>query len=142
MRKHWRTKAPDAPAAGRRTGGAFGVPQAAGYAAFLTALAVFFVSTAGVPGELSVRGHVDAAYTRSPADDIGRDAVAYTSPLTPARVAGAITDRWQPGRAPAADGRVRLLARAPRPATARAAGVVPRPRVVRGAGTRAPPPPS
>ncbi|MEU7908549.1 DUF4247 domain-containing protein [Actinoplanes sp. NPDC049118] len=110
MRKRWRTEdrrepTADAPAAARRTGGPFGVPQAAGYAAFLTALAVFFVWTTGVPGQLSVRGHVDAAYSRSHADDIGRDAVAYTSPLTPTRVAGAITDRWQPGRGAAdADG--------------------------------------
>ncbi|MFI7602474.1 DUF4247 domain-containing protein [Actinoplanes sp. NPDC049681] len=73
--------------------------------AFSAVLAVGFLVSDGVPDAFSVRRHVDAAYSRSPADDIGRDAVAYTSSQAPTRVAAAITDRWRPGRGVAdADG--------------------------------------
>ncbi|MEV8510410.1 DUF4247 domain-containing protein [Actinoplanes sp. NPDC051475] len=110
MRKRWRTEdrrdeTADSGDAGSRSGGPMSVRQAVGAAAGMAALAVGILVSDGIPGHLSVRRHVDAAYSRSPADDIAGDAVAYTSSLMPTRVAGDITHRWLPGRGVAdADG--------------------------------------
>lgn len=110
MRKRWRTEdrrdeATDSADTGSGTGRPMSVRQAVGYAAGATLLAGVMILAEGVPGQLSVRRHVASAYSRSPADDIGGDAVAYTSPSTPTRVARAITERWHPGRGVAdADG--------------------------------------
>ncbi|WP_170047354.1 DUF4247 domain-containing protein [Couchioplanes caeruleus] len=48
--------------------------------------------------DLSPGDYVAKSYPRSPADDIGGDAVAYTSPLPPTDVAATITKFWLPGR--------------------------------------------
>ncbi|MFB6391673.1 DUF4247 domain-containing protein [Polymorphospora lycopeni] len=47
-------------------------------------------------GTFSARAWVEDRYSRSVADDIGRDATAYRSDQTPARVADEITDSWNP----------------------------------------------
>lgn len=47
-------------------------------------------------GNFSPRGYVTDKYVRSPAHDIGRDALAYTSSDPPSRVAADITRAWQP----------------------------------------------
>lgn len=64
-----------------------------------TALAVVGVLVAGVAilsGSFSPRGYVSDNFRRSAANDIGDDAVAYTSPKAPSEVARQITDAWTP----------------------------------------------
>ncbi|MGW4498674.1 DUF4247 domain-containing protein [Micromonospora sp. NPDC004336] len=57
--------------------------------ALVAAFAIFY-------GNFSPRGFVEDRYTRSASRDIGRDAVAYTSPLAPSQVAKEVTDAWKP----------------------------------------------
>ncbi|MEV4639220.1 DUF4247 domain-containing protein [Actinoplanes sp. NPDC049548] len=110
MRKRWRTEdrqdvATEPGDAGSLAGEILTVRQALGTLAFSVVVTVAFLVSDGIPDAPSVRRHVDAAYARSPADDIGGDAVAYTSPLKPTGVAAEITDGWRPGRGVAdADG--------------------------------------
>lgn len=57
--------------------------------ALVAAFAVFY-------GNFSPRGYVEDRYTRASAQDIGRDAVAYTSSKSPSQVADEVTDAWKP----------------------------------------------
>ena len=57
--------------------------------ALVAAFAIFY-------GNFSPRGYVEDRYTRASSRDIGRDAVAYTSPKSPSQVSKDITDAWQP----------------------------------------------
>ncbi|GAA4677119.1 DUF4247 domain-containing protein [Phytohabitans rumicis] len=47
-------------------------------------------------GNFSPRGYVADKFSRSTGDDIGQDAVAYTSAKAPSEVADQITDAWRP----------------------------------------------
>lgn len=47
-------------------------------------------------GDFSARGYVESHYTRSRSNDIGRDAIAYTSRKQPSEVAADITKAWRP----------------------------------------------
>jgi hypothetical protein len=61
------------------------------------ALAGLLVAGVGtLYGSFTPRGYVADRFQRSTADDIGRDAVAYTSAKAPSEVADQITDAWQP----------------------------------------------
>ncbi len=63
------------------------------------ALALVGVLVAGwatVYGNFSVRGYVADKYQRSASNDIGSDAVAYTSGSTPTAVAAQIRKAWDP----------------------------------------------
>jgi Domain of unknown function (DUF4247) len=63
------------------------------------AFALIGLLVAGVAtayGNFSPRGYVTDHYTRSPSDDIGGDAAAYTSRQSPSQVAADITNAWQP----------------------------------------------
>ncbi|MEU8295979.1 DUF4247 domain-containing protein [Micromonospora sp. NPDC048909] len=57
--------------------------------ALVAAFAIFY-------GNFSPRGYVEDRYTRAAGQDIGRDAVAYTSNRTPSEVAKDVTDAWRP----------------------------------------------
>jgi uncharacterized protein DUF4247 len=60
----------------------------------LVGLLVAGVATAY--GNFSPRSYVSGHYSRSVADDIDDDAVAYTSRRSPSQVADEITNAWQP----------------------------------------------
>lgn len=63
------------------------------------ALALVGLLVAGVgalSGSFTPRGFVADTFARSAADDIGDDAVAYTSSQDPSEVAERITDAWEP----------------------------------------------
>jgi hypothetical protein len=47
-------------------------------------------------GNFSPRGYVEDRYTRASGQDIGRDAIAYTSYKSPSQVADEVTGAWQP----------------------------------------------
>ncbi|HEY0699413.1 MAG TPA: DUF4247 domain-containing protein [Micromonospora sp.] len=49
-----------------------------------------------VYGNFSPRGYVENKFIRATSQDIGADAIAYTSNLAPSRVAADITDAWRP----------------------------------------------
>ena len=66
--------------------------------AVMGAVGVVILLSGLLLGNSSPRRYVEATYDRSPADDIGQDAIAYTSPLPPTRVADAVTGQWRPGR--------------------------------------------
>jgi hypothetical protein len=57
--------------------------------ALVAAFAIFY-------GNLSPRGYVQDHYQRATGQDIGRDAIAYTSAKAPSQVAKDVTDAWQP----------------------------------------------
>lgn len=62
-------------------------------------LAVVGLVVAGVAilhGNFSPRGYIADNFRRSPQNDIGADALAYTTPLAPSQVADMITDAWEP----------------------------------------------
>lgn len=65
-----------------------------GVALALVGLVVSGVGT--LNGNFSPRGFVADRFERSTGDDIGNDAVAYTSSLAPSEVADQITDAWEP----------------------------------------------
>lgn len=63
------------------------------------ALALVGLLVAGVAtvyGNFSPRGYVADTYRRSATDDIGDDAVAYTSKKAPSAVANELTSAWEP----------------------------------------------
>lgn len=63
------------------------------------ALGLVGVLVAGVAlfaGNFSVRGYVKDTYARAAGQDIGDDALAYTSKLRPSQVSDQITDAWKP----------------------------------------------
>jgi hypothetical protein len=63
----------------------------------LIALVGVLVATfAIVYGDFSPRGYVEDRYTRSASDDIGTDAMAYTSQKAPSQVAEELTNTWLP----------------------------------------------
>lgn len=47
-------------------------------------------------GNFSPRGYVENNYARAAVDDIGDDALAYTSKKVPSDVAKELTDAWEP----------------------------------------------
>ncbi|MFI6821227.1 DUF4247 domain-containing protein [Micromonospora sp. NPDC050187] len=55
----------------------------------VAAFAIFY-------GNFSPRGYVEDRYTRATSQDIGRDAIAYTSTKRPSEVADEVTDAWKP----------------------------------------------
>jgi hypothetical protein len=57
--------------------------------ALVAAFAIFY-------GNFSPRGYVQDHYQRATGQDIGRDAIAYTSAKAPSQVAKDVTDAWQP----------------------------------------------
>ncbi|WP_416901724.1 DUF4247 domain-containing protein [Micromonospora echinospora] len=57
--------------------------------ALVAAFAIFY-------GNFSPRGYVEDRYTRATGQDIGRDAIAYTSSKRPSQVADEVTDAWKP----------------------------------------------
>ncbi|MGN9803133.1 DUF4247 domain-containing protein [Micromonospora sp. L32] len=57
--------------------------------ALVAAFAIFY-------GNFSPRGYVEDRYTRATSQDIGGEAVAYTSDKTPSQVAQDVTEAWQP----------------------------------------------
>ncbi|XTZ13569.1 DUF4247 domain-containing protein [Micromonospora echinospora] len=57
--------------------------------ALVAAFAIFY-------GNFSPRGYVEDRYTRATGQDIGRDAIAYTSTKRPSQVADEVTDAWKP----------------------------------------------
>lgn len=63
------------------------------------ALALVGVLVAGIAtvyGSFSPRGYIAHTYHRSASDDIGGDAVAYTSGKSPSQVADQVTGAWEP----------------------------------------------
>ncbi len=66
---------------------------------FGIALALAGVLVAGFAvfvGNFSARGYVADKFTRSTSDDIGNDAIAYTSSKAPTQVAAQIRNVWEP----------------------------------------------
>lgn len=57
--------------------------------ALVAAFAIFY-------GNFSARGYVQDHYARAASQDIGSDALAYTSNKSPSQVAKDVTDAWQP----------------------------------------------
>ena len=102
MKKHVYTRSRPRVSRARRAPVGSGRRLTAGQLRWISAL--FAVAGLGVlalaivPGDFTPRRHVDGTYARSPSDDIGGAAVAYTSPLSPTRLAGDITGEWPPAR--------------------------------------------
>ncbi|SCL38329.1 protein of unknown function [Micromonospora pallida] len=57
--------------------------------ALVAAFAIFY-------GNFSPRGYVEDRYTRASGQDIGREAIAYTSYKSPSHVAAEVTKAWKP----------------------------------------------
>ncbi|SCL16161.1 DUF4247 domain-containing protein [Micromonospora inyonensis] len=55
----------------------------------VAAFAIFY-------GNFSPRGYVEDRYSRAASQDIGRDALAYSSTKRPSEVADEVTDAWKP----------------------------------------------
>ncbi|BCL15003.1 DUF4247 domain-containing protein [Micromonospora sagamiensis] len=55
----------------------------------VAAFAIFY-------GNFSPRGYVEDRYSRAVSQDIGKDALAYTSTKRPSEVADEVTDAWKP----------------------------------------------
>jgi hypothetical protein len=62
----------------------------------LVLVGLLVAAFATVYGSFSPRGFVADNYTRSAAEDIGDDALAYTSKEPPSQVAREIADAWEP----------------------------------------------
>ncbi|HEU5108012.1 MAG TPA: DUF4247 domain-containing protein [Micromonosporaceae bacterium] len=67
-----------------------------GFAAIVAVVGVLVAGFAVAYGNFSPRGYVENHYTRSASDDIGDDALAYTSKKMPSEVADELTDAWEP----------------------------------------------
>ena len=65
-------------------------------AGVLALVGVLIAGFATLYGSFSPRGFVADNYTRSAADDIDDDALAYTSSKTPSQVADELTSAWEP----------------------------------------------
>jgi Domain of unknown function (DUF4247) len=65
-------------------------------AAVLAVVGLVVGGIAVFSGDFSPRRYVANHYTRAPAEDIGQDAVAYSSPDPPDRVAADISGEWGP----------------------------------------------
>ena len=65
-------------------------------AALVAVVGVLVAGFAVAYGNFSPRGYVESHYSRSTADDIGDDALAYTSKKMPSQVADELTGAWQP----------------------------------------------